>query len=140
MSETVELNQGEVKVKFETPVKEGKISFAELELKKESLVFEGGLLRLVFDFEKVKDISYFQMPTIFVQYEEEMEETHWQCDFNGEIISDKLDHHGHSSVILLNRDKLEKLEQHHENTLVLHAEFPKPVHLDVDNSYVNFFQ
>ena len=94
----------------------------------------------LFDFEKVKDISYFQMPTIFVQYEEEMEETHWQCDFNGEIISDKLDHHGHSSVILLNRDKLEKLEQHHENTLVLHAEFPQPVHLDVDNSYVNFFQ
>ena len=60
MSETVELNQGEVKVKFETPVKEGKISFAELGLKKESLVFEGGLLRLVFDFEKVKDISIFK--------------------------------------------------------------------------------
>lgn len=80
------------------------------------------------------------MPTIFVQYVEEMEETHWQCDFNGETISDKLDHHGHSTLVLLNRSKLEKLEQHHENTLVLYAEFPKRVHLDAKESYVNFFQ
>ena len=40
---------------------------------------------------------------------------------------------------LLNRNKMSELEQHHENALVLHAEFPKAVHIIAEESYINFF-
>ena len=139
MSQTIELNQGEVKINFSSPTK-GKVTFSELGLKNEDLVFEGGLLRLVFDFEGIGEHDYYQVPTVEIAYKEEMAETHWQCDFNGETIIDKTDHHGHSTVILLNRNKLSSLEQHHKNALIVHGEFPEPVHLSAEDSYVNFFK
>lgn len=139
MSQTIELNQGEVKVNFSSPTK-GKVSFKELGLKDEDLVFEGGLLRLVFDMEGIGEHHYYQVPTIEISYVEEMAETHWQCDFNEETILDKTDHHGHSTVILLNRKKLSSLEHHHKNALIVHGEFPGSVRLKAEDSYINFFQ
>ncbi len=139
MSQTVELNQGEVKINFSSPTV-GKLSFADLGLKNEDLVFENGLLRLVFDFEGIGEHQYFQVPTVEVAYLENMDETHWQCDFNKETILDKTDHHGHSTVILLNRTKLSSLEHHHKNTLIVHGEFPKSVHINADESYINLFK
>lgn len=138
MSQAVELNQGEVKINFTAP-SSGKITFKELGLNDADVDLESGLLRLVFDFENIGEHQYFKIPTIEVAYKETMGATHWQCDFNEETISDKIDHHGNSTVILLNRDKLSSLEQHHKNALVLHAEFPEPVHLDCERSYINFF-
>lgn len=138
MSQTVELNQGEVKVNFASPTS-GKVSFEELGLSDADLIFEGGLLRMVFDFEGIGEHQYYQVPTIEVAYVEEMAETHWQCDFNEETILDKMDHHGHSTVILMNREKLSSLEHHHKNVLVLHAEFPQAVHISTKDSYINFF-
>lgn len=139
MSQSIELNPGEIKINFSAPTK-GRISFAELGLKDEDLYCEGGLLRMVFDMEAVGDHQYYKVPTVEVAYKEEMGETHWQCDFNDEIILDKMDHHGHSTVMLLNRNKLSSLEQHHKNALVVHAEFPGPVHLDATNSYINLYK
>lgn len=139
MSQTIELNQGEVKVNFSSPTA-GKVTFAELGLKDEDLVFEGGLLRLVFDFEGIGEHHYYQVPTVEIAYKEEMAETHWQCDFNDETIIDKTDHHGHSTVILLNRNKLSSLEHHHQNALIVHGEFPEPVHVLAEGSYINFFK
>ena len=133
-----ELNPGEVKIYFEEPVS-GKVSFAEMGLKNEDLVFECGLLRLVFDFENIGEHHFFRVPTIEVGYVEEMAETHWQCDFNRTTILDKNDHHGHSTVVLLNRKKLAELEHRHKNQLVLHGEFPKGVHLQAENTKVQFF-
>ena len=52
MGELVELNQGEIKIKFSGPTS-GKLTFADLGLKDEDLVLEGGLLRMVFDLEGV---------------------------------------------------------------------------------------
>lgn len=46
MSQTIELNQGEVKVNFSSPTS-GKVTFEELGLTDADLVFEGGLLRMV---------------------------------------------------------------------------------------------
>ena len=128
MSQTVELNQGEIKINFSKPTA-GKISFKDLGLTNDNLFFEGGLVRMVFDFEGIGEHQYFKMPTIEVSYKEDMEETHWQCDFNSETILDKTDHHGRSTIILLNRNKLSELEHHHQNALVLHAEIPKTVSL-----------
>ncbi|MFT5823535.1 MAG: hypothetical protein ACI8ZM_004797, partial [Crocinitomix sp.] len=32
------------------------------------------------------------------------------------------------------------LEHHHENKLIVHAEFPKETHLIAEESYINFFK
>jgi hypothetical protein len=139
MGQLIEINQGEVVVKFTSPTA-GKISFSDLGIKPENLSFEGGFLRLVFDMEGIGEHHYFAMPTFEVSYKENMSETHWKCDFNGETILDKTDNHGNSTVILMNRKKLSELEHHHENVLVLHAEFPEGVHINAETSYINFFK
>ncbi len=138
MSTKIEINQGEVKVDI-SEYQKGNLTFEELGLTNENLVFEGGLLRIVFVIKDLDQQHYFHTPTIEVAYKEEMAETHWQCDYNEEIILDKYDHHGHSTVMLLNRKKLEALEHRHENTLILHAEFPEAVHLEAGKSYIHFF-
>jgi hypothetical protein len=135
----VEINQGEIKVKFNTP-QAGKLSFAELGISEEAMSLEGGLLRLVFDLEGIGEHSYYQVPTIQFSYEEDMAETHWICDFNGKTILDKMDHHGNSTVLLLDRKVLNNLEQHHENALIVHAEFPEPANLNLADSYIHFFK
>jgi hypothetical protein len=135
----VELNQGEIKIKL-SEQSTGKRSFAELGMDNEGDNLESGLLRLVFDLKGVGEHSYYQVPTIEVFYEEKMSETHWACEFNGTTILDKLDHHGHSTVLLLNRKVLNDLEQHHENVLIVHAEFPKPASLNLKKSYIHFFK
>ena len=139
MGQLIEINQGEVVVKFTSPTA-GKLTFADLGIKTEDLAFEGGFLRLVFDMEGIGEHSYFAMPTIEVAYKENMAETHWQCDFNGETILDKTDNHGSSTIILMNRKKIASLEHHHENALILHAEFPEGVHIIAEDSYINFFK
>lgn len=135
----VELNQGEIKVKL-NELSTGKLSFAELGITNEGNNLESGLLRLVFDFKGIRESSYYQVPTVEIFYEENMSETHWLCEFNGKTILDKIDHHGHSTVLLLNRKVLSNLEQHHENVLIVHAEFPQSANLNIDKSYVNFFK
>ena len=137
--EQIELTQGEIKVKFSNPTA-GKITLAELGLKNEDLGIESGNLRLVFDFEGIGEHHYYQIPTVEIAYAEEMGETHWQCDFNETTILDKIDHHGHSTVLLLDRKKISAAEHHHQNKLIVHAEFPASVHLDAEKSYVNFFK
>ena len=139
MSQSVEINQGEILVKFNSPTP-GKISFKELGITKDEIVLEGGFLRMVFDFEGIGEHDYFKVPTIEVDYKEEMAETHWQCDFNEETILDKIDHHGHSTVVLLDRKKIASLEHHHQNKLILHAEFPQGVHILTERSNINFFK
>jgi hypothetical protein len=139
MGQLIEVNQGEVVVKFTSPTK-GKITFAELGIKDEQLVLDGGFLRLLFDMEGIGEHDYFAVPTIEVEYLENCKETHWQCDFNGETILDKFDNHGNSTVMLLDRKKISSLEHHHENKLIVHAEFPEKVHLSAAGSYINFFK
>lgn len=139
MSQNVQVNPGEVVVKFEKPVT-GKVSFSELGIKSEDLTFDSGFLRLVFDLENIGEHHYFQVPTLEVSYKEKMKETHWQCDFNGETILDKNDNHGNSTIILLDRKKIASLEHHHENKLILHAEFPEGVHVEANKSFINFFK
>ena len=139
MSQTIEINQGEIKVNFSSPVS-GKVSFKDLGLNDEDLVFDSGQLRLVFDFEGIGEHHYYKVPVVGIAYKENMAEIHWQCDFNEETIADKTDHHGHSSIILLNRNRLSELEHHHENKLIVHGEFPEPAHVIAEDSFVNFFK
>lgn len=139
MGQLVEANEGEVIVKF-TEAVEGKISFTELGISDDQLTLNGGFLRLVFDLEGIGEHSYYAVPTVEVAYKENVGETHWQCDFNNQTILDKTDHHGNSTIMLLDRSKMSSLEHHHENRLVVHAEFPEAVQIDCSNSYINLFK
>ena len=139
MSQSIEINQGEIKVNFSSPTK-GKLTFKDLGITDDQLVIEGGFMRLQFDMEGIGEHDFFAVPTIELSYRENCAETHWQCDFNEETILDKMDHHGHSTVLLLNRKKIASLEHHHKNVLTIHDEFPEPVHLIAEDSYVNFFK
>ena len=139
MGQLIEVNQGEIKFKFTSPT-QGKVSFRDLGITDDQLELEGGFLRLLFDFEGIGEHNYFAVPTIEISYKENCAETHWQCDFNEQTILDKSDHHGHSTVLLLDRKKISSLEHHHQNKLVVHAEFPEKVHLVTDSSYINFFK
>ncbi len=137
--EQLELNPGEIKINFSAPAR-GKVTLAELGLKDEDLAFDSGLLRLVFDLENIGEHHYYHMPTIEIAYAENMGATHWQCDFNEETILDKIDNHGHTTVLMMNGKKLSALEHHHKNALIVHAEFPEPVHILADKSYINLFK
>lgn len=139
MGQLIEINEGEVLVKFTSPTS-GKVTFADLGISNDQLELQGGFLRLVFDLEGIGEHSYYAVPTVEVAYRESVGETHWQCEFNDETILDKMDHHGNSTVLLLDRNKISSLEHHHENKLIVHAEFPEAVHLDADNSYINLFK
>jgi hypothetical protein len=132
------INQGEIKVQLDTTNK-GKITFKELGLSADDLLLEAGLLRLVFDFGSIEKEHFFKVPTIEIAYSEAIAETHWQCDYNGQTILDKTDHFGKSTVVLLDRSKLDALEHRHENTLVLHAEFPVAVQLLSEGSFIHIF-
>jgi hypothetical protein len=138
MGELIEINQGEIKIKFNGPTA-GKLTFEDLGLTDADLVLESGNLRLVLDLEGIGEHHFFKMPTVEVSYQEEVGETHWICDFNEETILDKMDHHGHSTVLLMDRKKIESLEHRHENKLVVHAEFPQAVHLKAADSYITLF-
>ena len=135
----VEINPGEIKLSFQKP-EPGRISFQELGIDKDGLDLESGLLRLVIVVENIQDHHYYSMPTIEMAYNKNVAETHWQCDFNGETILDKFDHHGSKTVILLDRNKIESLEHHHQNKLVLHAEFPESVRIIPEDSSLTLFK
>lgn len=139
MKQEIEVNQGEVKVTFKSPVS-GKVSLADLGVEDSDLALEGGFLRLRFELKGEGDLHFYANPTVEISYVENVSETHWQCEFNGEVILDKMDHHGKSTVLLLNRDRLESLLHRHENTLIIHAEFPEAAHVEAANSFVQLFK
>ncbi|MCP4440924.1 MAG: hypothetical protein GY810_18540 [Aureispira sp.] len=139
MKNIVEINPGEIMIKFNEP-RAGKLTFKDLGLENDEMFIESGFLRLVFDLEGIGEHDYYSVPTVEIAYKENMAETRWVCEFNDEEILDKTDHHGHSTVILLSKKKIEALEHRHENKLVIHAEFPEKAHLLAEKSYINLFK
>ena len=138
MKDQIELNPGEIKLTFNEG-HSGKVYLKDLGLTASDLKLESGNLRFVIEVNNLTDVHFSAVPTIEFQYSENMSETHWVCDFKGETISDKLDHHGHATVILLNRKKIESLVQRHENTLIVHADFPAPASIDPSKSFISLF-
>jgi len=135
----LEINPGEIKLSFKEP-EPGRISFQNLGINKDGLELKSGLMRLVIDLEGIGEHHFYSMPTIELAYNKNVAETHWQCDFNGETILDKFDHHGSKTIILIDRSKIEKLQQHHQNKLILHGEFPEPVRIIPADSSLTLFK
>ncbi|MCS7072969.1 MAG: hypothetical protein NZ108_00730 [Bacteroidia bacterium] len=139
MSIVTELNPGEIRFRFEA-LQAGKISFANLGLQDKDLVIKGGNLRIVFDFGALGDIHFFKSPTIEFHYHEKISESSWQAEFNGEVVSDKNDHSGSHTLILLNRNKLNELRHRHNNQLIIRGDLPQEVTLVAKDTYFNLLE
>lgn len=138
MGQITEINQGELKINFDSP-REGVMSLADLGLTEQDLKTEGGKLRLVIHLENIGEHHYYSMPTIEISYAENIGTSEWHLEFNETPILDKLDYSGHATVLLVNRKKLEELEHRHINELILHADFPEDVSIDPLKSYIRLF-
>lgn len=139
MAPVAEINQGEIYVTLDKPMP-GKVTLNQLGINEEDLLLKNGLLRLVIDMQGFREFPFYHVPTLEFSYAQETTETHWQCEFNGNTILDKLDHHGRSTVMLLARTVLKDFEKRHINKLIIHAEFPEPVQLLGNQSFVHLFR
>lgn len=135
-NQNVQAGEGEVKVTMSANTS-GKRSFKEIGITEDQIKIDGGFLRLAFDFGQFHEENFYAVPTVEIAYDKNVAETHWQCDFNGEMILDKLDNHGNSTVILLNRNKMSEFLHHHNNLLVVHGEFPADVSIDLEKSFIH---
>lgn len=138
MEATTEINPGEIYVSFGRPLA-GKLSLSELGVTDEDLTLDNGLLRLVFDLDSFRDFKFYRVPTLEFHYSEDTTETHWQCDYNDHTILDKLDHSGRSTVLLLKRNEISTFENRHDNKLIVHAKFGKPVNILANQSFIHLF-
>lgn len=136
---TTEINQGEIKITSQEPLA-GKFTFKELGLKHKDLFFEGGKLRMDIELGYIQDSHFFRVPTIELAYFQKESETFWVVEFNGQQLLEKSDKSGHATILLLDRKALEKHVNRHVNSMIIHAEFPEPVHLDYEKSYIHILE
>jgi hypothetical protein len=139
MQNQVELNPGEVKLIVNEATQGKKVYLKDLGLNTPELDLVDGNLRLVIQLNNLDENHFGGVPTIHLAYTTEMGETHWQVEFNGVVVLDKKDHHGHSTVLLLNKSKLNELAQRHENNLIVHGDLPSATHLNAESSYLQLF-
>jgi hypothetical protein len=72
MGQLIEINQGEILVKFTSP-SAVKITFKELGITNEQHVLDGGFLRLKFGMEEIGEHSYSAVSTMEIAYTEKCE-------------------------------------------------------------------
>lgn len=132
-------NQGELRVTFEkSPA--GKLSFSEMGMEDKSGDIDTGFIRLAFHLGQIHADDLYKMPKIEIAYKDSITTSHWIAEFNGEVILENTDHSGSRTVLLLNRKKIEDKIQHHENRLIIHAEFSEEIDIDMDESNVVLFK
>lgn len=134
-----EVNPGEFHVKFEKLVA-GKLSLKDLGFSNENLQVEGGNLRIMLEFGNLGEVHFYKMPTIEIEYVEKIGESEWQVEFNDEVVLDKTDHSGHSTLMMINRSKLDALKHRHINNMIIRADMPKAVHINAENSFINILE
>ncbi|WBX73196.1 hypothetical protein PG913_10005 [Tenacibaculum pacificus] len=118
--------EGQLEIVMEKPAF-NKFSLKEAGLKEDSYTVEGGNLRLKIELGYIQDYRFYKMPVIELEYENNIKESGWIVEFNGENILEAKDHSGSKTVLLLNRNKMSKLVHRHENTLIIHGDFSEEV-------------
>ncbi len=128
------LTEGQLKITMENPIF-GEFTLEDAGFKEEAYKVEGGNLRLKMDLGAIENHNFFRMPVIQLNYKNNIHESEWIVEFNGENILEKKDHSGHSTVLLLNRNKMEKLKNRHENALIIHGDFSEEVNIKYDSHF-----
>ncbi|APG64893.1 hypothetical protein LPB136_05760 [Tenacibaculum todarodis] len=93
----------------------------------EAYTVEGGNLRVKVELGYIKDVNFYKMPKIEFDYTENIHESNWIVEFNGENILETKDHSGKATILLLNRKKMKELVNRHENNLLIHGNFSEEV-------------
>lgn len=132
-------NRGELRVTFEKSP-EGRLSFSDMGMQEEAGDIDSGFIRLAFHMGQIEKDDLYKMPKIEIAYKESIHESHWIAEFNGEVILENTDHSGRKTVLLLNKKKMEDLIHHHQNRLIIHAEFSEEIDIDMDESNVVLFK
>ncbi|WP_233897034.1 hypothetical protein [Tenacibaculum piscium] len=122
------ITDGELKIVMDTPAF-NKFSLKDAGLKEDSYTVEGGNLRLNIALGYIQDYNFYKMPVIELEYENNIHESEWIVEFNGENILEKKDHSGTKTILLLNRNKMNKLVHRHENNLIIHGDFSEKVNI-----------
>ncbi len=89
MSNQVELNPGEVKLIVNEAKQGKKLFLKDLGLHTEQLNLSDGNLRMVIEINNLDENHFGAVPTIHLTYTEDLGETLWQCEYNGEVVLDK---------------------------------------------------
>lgn len=133
MSVQLELTEGQLEINMKETAM-GKFSLAEAGLKDDTYKVEGGNLRIKVDLGYIKDVHFYKMPVIELEYSQNIHESEWIVEFNGTNILEKKDHSGHATILLLNRKKMDELKQRHENILLIHGDFSEVVAIKSSSS------
>lgn len=128
------IKEGELKIVMEKPVK-GNFTLKDAGFEGDSYTVEGGNLRLKIELGYIQDVHFFKMPVIELEYENNIDASEWVVEFNGENILESKDNSGFKTVLLLNRAKMEKLVQRHENNLIIHGDFSQEVHIKAGSRF-----
>ncbi|MFT6243485.1 MAG: hypothetical protein ACJA0U_001974 [Salibacteraceae bacterium] len=72
MGQLIEINQGEILVKFPSPTA-GRITFKELRITNEQHMLDGGFLPLKLDMQEIGEHSYSAVSTMEITYTEKCE-------------------------------------------------------------------
>lgn len=125
----LQLTEGQIKITMGNKPAFDKFSLAEAGLKESFYEVQGGNLRLKIELGYIQDYHFYRMPVIQFEYENNIQESEWIVEFNGKNILEKKDHSGYSTVLLLNRNKMDELRNRHENNLIIHGDFSDVVHI-----------
>ncbi len=135
----IQVNDGEIKVTMEKPVG-GRFNLKELGLSPSVYEAEGGNLRLVFELGYLEDFHFYRMPIIDFKYTDNIHESGWVVEFNGENMLEKTDHSGKATVLLLKRDQLADKVHRHSNRLIVHGDFSDTVAIDFEKSHFHLLE
>jgi hypothetical protein len=136
---TAEIQPGEIRITFAEP-KAGKITFTELGLNDQTFVAKGGLMRLMVEMGQFGNHRFYHNPTVGLAYQTKEGPSDWHVEFNGVNVTDKSDHGGLSTLIMLDRKKLESLVHRHENNLVVHGELGDDAKLDLRMCFIQLLE
>jgi hypothetical protein len=136
---SAEIQPGEIKISFSEP-KAGKLSFADLGLTEKTFEAKGGMLRLSVELGQMGSHKLYRTPTVGLAYMSNEGPSDWHVEFNGVNVAEKSDHGGYSTIILLDRKKLESLLHHHVNTLIVHGELGDVAKLDFRMCFVHLLE
>jgi hypothetical protein len=126
--------EGELKITMKE-VTFDKFSLLDAGITNPSYTVQGGNLRIKVEMGYIQDYHFYKMPIIEFHYENNIHESEWVVEFNGEEILTKKDHSGHSTILLLDRKKMNDLVQRHENNLLIHGDFSEEVHIKNDSHF-----
>lgn len=122
MTPIIQTLNGEISIEFDTLVS-GKHTFSGLGFQDSQLFVAGGNLRFALRFDTLGNGHFCKAPTLVFTYNKPVRDTFWQVEFNRILLLEQYDPSGNTTVLVLDRSRMEPHLKSHNNRLVVHADF-----------------